>query len=119
MDKPELKPMFSDYMASFNYPAMAPLYERFVALLDGIPVAAAAVSHDDGSIGDGTAGLFEVATLPQYRGKGVGFAICRHCVVETRARGTKSVLLGSSVKGTPLYARLNFQKLQKSFYWMF
>jgi ribosomal protein S18 acetylase RimI-like enzyme len=81
----------------------------WVACRDGLPVATAAtvVSH-------GVIGVYNVATLPDERGKGYAEAITRHAIAEaSRQSGFTRVILQATVQGERLYKRLGFREVSR------
>lgn len=79
------------------------VYE-YLAWLDDEPVATATLFLH-GEIG----GIFNVATLPTARGKGIGSAITAACLRDAHETGCRAALLSSSAMGLPVYQRLGFQ----------
>jgi ribosomal protein S18 acetylase RimI-like enzyme len=72
----------------------------------GEPVVSTAVINAAGAIG-----VYSVATLPHYRGKGYAEALMRHAVKDMRERGVSGpIVLQSSPAGSELYRRLGFQR---------
>lgn len=81
----------------------------WLAFRDGLPVATAAtvVSH-------GVIGVYNVATLPDERGKGYAEAITRHAIAEAaRQSGLSRVILQSTAQGERLYKRLGFREVSR------
>lgn len=73
-----------------------------VGYLAGKPVAtSASVLHD------GTLGIYNVATVPEHRGKGVAEAMTRH------AANRQPVVLQSTAAGVGLYESLGFRAVTK------
>jgi ribosomal protein S18 acetylase RimI-like enzyme len=58
----------------------------------------------------GVAGIYDVATLPQARGRGVGTAMTLVPLLEARARGFRLGVLGAAEAGQRLYRRLGFRE---------
>ena len=77
---------------------------NWLASLDGIPVAAAALF-----LGAGVAGIYNVCTVPEARGRGIGGAVTGAALREAASRGLRLAVLGSSEMGYPVYRRLGFQ----------
>jgi GNAT superfamily N-acetyltransferase len=77
---------------------------QYLTWLDGEPVATTTLL-----LNGKTAGVFNVATLPAVRGKGIGSAITAHTLREARAAGGHVALLVASAMGEPVYRRLGFQ----------
>jgi len=73
------------------------------------PVATAATVVSDGVIG-----LYNVATIPDQRGKGYAEAITRHAIVSaSRESGLQRVILQSTAQGERLYKRLGFREVSR------
>ena len=86
----------------------APLFDAdgtavVVGRLDGRPMTTALV-HVSGR----TAGIYNVATLPDARGRGVGAAATWAAVMAGREMGAEHATLQSSASGYPVYARMGF-----------
>ena len=75
----------------------------FLARLDGRPVATSlnAVSGE-------AVGIYNVATLPDARGRGIGRAVTLAAVLDGRDRGARRAVLEASEMGFPVYERLGF-----------
>ena len=81
----------------------------WVGYVDSRPVATAAtvVSH-------GVIGLYNVATMPDERGKGYAEAITRHAIgMASRQSGLQRVILQSTALGERLYKRLGFREVSR------
>lgn len=64
----------------------------------------------------GVLGIYSVATLPAWRGRGMAEAIMRHAVTDRRMRGvTAPLVLQSSPGGLELYKRLGFKRTTRFF----
>lgn len=59
----------------------------------------------------GVAVIFNVVTLPAYRGKGLGKALSVMCVKAARDMQYRYVLLQASPSGSPVYKRIGFEAL--------
>jgi ribosomal protein S18 acetylase RimI-like enzyme len=85
---------------------------RFVAwvgYVDGFPVATAASVTAEGIVG-----LYNVATEPGRRGRGLAEATTRHAITQARAEAPDApVVLQSSSMGMNLYARLGFRAVTR------
>jgi ribosomal protein S18 acetylase RimI-like enzyme len=55
-----------------------------------------------------TGGLYNIATLPAARGRGVGYAVTRALMALARERGCIEAVLDASPLGLPVYERLGF-----------
>ena len=89
-------------------------YQRYVAYLDGRPVATAAVFF-----GQAVAGIYSVATAPEARGKGIGTAVTLEPLLAARRLGYRVGRLPASEMGYPIYRKMGFEQnftLNSSFY---
>ena len=105
--------------AGFGVPAelLAPLYLLEVAALDGLEYYLARLGNADVStaIGytlDDTVGIFNVATPPEFRGRGYGATITAHVASEALTHGADLAWLQSSSMGEPVYLRLGFREVE-------
>ena len=76
---------------------------------EGVPVATAAtvVSH-------GVIGLYNVATIPEARGRGFAEAITRHAIADARrVSGLERIVLQSTAAGLRMYKRLGFREISR------
>jgi len=90
-------------------PARRPGFRTLVAYLDGEPVATAACVPSPGALG-----LYNIATIPAYRGRGIGEAVTRQAVAAGLAEtGPLPVVLQSSPLGKDLYQRLGFRTVAR------
>lgn len=80
----------------------------WIARLDGVPVAAAALFD-----AAGVAGIYNVATVPEARGRGIGRAVTATAIQEGVARGHRVAVLGASELGYPVYRRLGFREVSR------
>jgi ribosomal protein S18 acetylase RimI-like enzyme len=65
-----------------------------------------------GVFADGTAGVFNIATAPAYRGRGYGRAVTSRIVADGVARGADLAYLQSSEDGYPLYQSMGFRTVE-------
>lgn len=77
---------------------------RYLAWQDGSPIAISTLF-----VSDDVAGLYQVGTLPEARGRGVGTAIVLAPLLEARSRGLRHVVLYASLMGVTIYRRLGFK----------
>lgn len=75
----------------------------YLGRYDGEPVATAELT-----VGGGVVGLYNIATRPEYRGRGIGSAMTVQPLVDARAAGHQTAILQASADGQSLYARLGF-----------
>jgi GNAT superfamily N-acetyltransferase len=86
-------------------PSSRPGFRCWVGYLDGAPVVTAATVPSDGVLG-----LYNIATAPEFRGRGFGEAITRHVASEA---GALPLVLQSTSKGLHLYERLGFRAVTR------
>lgn len=78
----------------------------YLGFLNGKPaVTCLAVEHEDIS----TVSLHQIATLAEYRGKGLATAITHAALVDAKNKGIKRAILGASDEGKPLYEKMGFK----------
>ena len=83
-----------------------PLSRRFVAFLDGEPVATSRLS-----MAGGVAGLYTMVTLPHARRRGIGLAMAHRALLAGREAGMRIAVLQATDMGFPIYVRLGFEEL--------
>jgi len=79
-------------------------WQRWVALEGRRPVASSGLM-----LGGGVAGIYNVATAPRARGRGIGAAMTSVAAARARELGYRIAVLGSSPRAIPLYERLGFR----------
>jgi GNAT superfamily N-acetyltransferase len=106
-------PKFYDIVASLG---LEPPTVNYLAYWDGKPVATASLF-----IAAGVAGVYNVATLPAARGKGIGAAVTLAPLIDARDLGLRVGTLQSSEMGFSVYQRLGFTEVCKidNFFWRF
>jgi ribosomal protein S18 acetylase RimI-like enzyme len=75
----------------------------YLGWLDGDPVATA-----EATVHDGTVGLFSIATLPPFRGRGIASAMTWQPLHDARTAGCDLAVLQAAPDGVGLYRRLGF-----------
>ena len=79
----------------------------YQALYEGDPAACSMVIAHEGTI----LGLHYVGTLPEYRGKGLGFAVSHKPLVDFKKKGGKQSILFASAMGKPIYEQIGYKTL--------
>lgn len=77
---------------------------NFIASIDGTPAGASSIIFSTG-----LAGLYNVATLNEYRGKGIGTAVSIAPLLVAKDQGYEIGNLQSSQMGFHLYQRIGFK----------
>jgi ribosomal protein S18 acetylase RimI-like enzyme len=78
----------------------------YIGYFDSQPVCTASMF-----LSDQIAGIYNIATLPAARGKGLGSAITLAPLLEARQMGYQIGALQSSEMGFRLYERIGFRKV--------
>ena len=78
----------------------------YVGYVDGEP-AATALTYT----GDGTVGIYNVATREAWRRRGFGAAITRHAILDAAVDGATVAILQSSAAGRGVYESLGFREV--------
>lgn len=79
---------------------------RFIAWLDGRPVATSRLS-----MAGGAAGLYTVITMPEARGRGIGRQMTLRAMHAGREAGMRIGTLQATDMGFRIYSRLGFEEL--------
>jgi GNAT superfamily N-acetyltransferase len=85
-----------------------PPLRNWVASLDGEPVAAAALF-----VGANVAGIYNVCTVPEARGRGIGAAVTGVALDDAVEQGLDRAVLGASDMGYSVYRRLGFRDVSR------
>jgi ribosomal protein S18 acetylase RimI-like enzyme len=78
-------------------------YRAFVGYLDGKPVASGSLF-----LGAGVAGIYDIATKPEYQRRGYAGLMMETVLDEARNEGYKTAVLEASLEGKSVYKRLGF-----------
>lgn len=80
-------------------------YQHYLGCWEGRPVSCASVFFSGG-----TAGLYNVGTLPDAQGRGIGTAMSRYALEAGKDRGLALAVLHATPQGLPVYRRLGFEE---------
>ena len=84
-------------------------FQAYVGYVDDEPVSTTALV-----LGGGAVGVYNVATLPQYRCKGYGETVMRHALHDARREhGVEQAILQSTPAGYKLYERMGFRSVTR------
>jgi ribosomal protein S18 acetylase RimI-like enzyme len=75
----------------------------FVGSVDGEPVATSAMY-----VSDGVSGVYNVATVPEHRGRGYGEALTWAAAMAGAEAGASCSILQASEQGEPVYTRMGY-----------
>jgi GNAT superfamily N-acetyltransferase len=85
---------------------------HYLGLVDDVPVATSMSYFEAGVVG-----IYLVATLPEARNKGIGFAITQKPLKDAKKLGYRIGTLQASQMGKPVYLRMGFKEyFQTGFY---
>jgi GNAT superfamily N-acetyltransferase len=76
----------------------------YVGCLEGAPIATA-----EATVAAGSVGLYNIATRPPYRGRGIGSAMTWRPLRDALAHGCDLGVLQAAAEGVSLYRRLGFR----------
>ena len=95
-------------LSSFAEGADEVMGRTFLADVDGVPAGVAALVRT----GDGIAGVYSVATAPEFRRRGIATALTLRCVEAHKEAGDEVLTLqvAGSSEAQRLYEKLGFEK---------
>jgi ribosomal protein S18 acetylase RimI-like enzyme len=93
-----------DIYTSLNFVTHQPL-RHYVGYFDGVPVATSTLY-----LSSGVAGIYSVATLPEYRRRGIAAATTSLPLVEAKQLGYRAAVLSASAMGVKIYESLGFRQ---------
>lgn len=95
-----------DWLAIFDTPDTLDLHDFafYLGTRDGVPVATSMCCTSRR-----IAGIYNVATLPAYRGRGYGTALTWRAAADGRVAGCLASALQSSAEGFPVYRRMGYR----------
>lgn len=82
--------------------------QNYLGVLDNKPVAVSTVYY-----GAGVAGIYNVTTLHEARGRGIGTAMTVKPLLDARVKGYRVGILQSSEMGYSVYERIGFREVCK------
>lgn len=96
---------FLDMFESLGGPGPDQPWRAYLGSIDGEPIATAMLA-----LAAGVAGIFNVATLPEARGKGAGTAITAAALRDAVRMGYRVGVLQASAMGRSVYHRMGFRE---------
>lgn len=78
----------------------------FLAYVDGNPAATSLLFMNKE-----TAGIYYVATLPEFRNKGLGYFVTLAAMRAAKNAGYKKIILQATLAGEKVYRRIGFQEI--------
>ena len=85
-------------------------FVHYLATINEKPVSISSILYSNG-----VAGIFNVATIPDYRGKGIGTTVTLAPLMDAKKKGYEIAWLESSEMGESCYKRIGFQEYWKNF----
>jgi len=88
-------------------------FYHYLGYLDDKPVSTSSIVYSDG-----VAGIYNVSTLPEARGRRIGSMITAAPLIDARNRGYKVSILHSSNIGYNVYKRLGYEEICRMVYYV-
>ncbi len=79
---------------------------HFICYLNGKPAGTSTVY-----IKDGVAGIYNITTAPEARGRGVGEAVTRQAMIVGKKAGCTFATLQATKKGRPVYEKIGYESV--------
>ena len=77
---------------------------HFICYLNGKPAGTSTVY-----VADGVAGIYNITTAPEARGRGVGEAVTRQAMIAGKNAGCAFATLQATKKGRPVYEKIGYE----------
>jgi ribosomal protein S18 acetylase RimI-like enzyme len=91
-----------------------PNFNLYLVYLNNIPVSTGLAFFSDNYCG-----IYMIATLSEYRNKGLGSAVTKQCINDALQKGIHNIVLQASPSGESIYQKMGFKKYcEFSIYWM-
>ncbi len=100
-----LKEILPGLMTSLGIEPGSPI-QNYLGILDNKPVAVSTVCYAAGVVG-----IYNVTTLPEVRGRGIGTAMTVKPLLDACSTGYQAGILQSSEMGYSVYARIGFKEV--------
>ena len=100
------------FVDMFNTIELNDSYQHYIGCLNDEPVSTTSILYDCG-----VAGIYNVATLPEARGKKMGSMITATPLLDAKKRGYEISILHSTKMGYNVYKRLGYEEVCKMNRW--